>query len=66
MVEAKVLGQLFLMQSVINNLPDKDSVISFVLRGLSELPGVKKIDFIESFSKSNETFLHILSLKNHG
>lgn len=39
MVDAKVLGQLLLMQSVVGNLPD-ESIPSFVNSGLRDIPGV--------------------------
>ncbi|GFK93139.1 Sensor kinase CckA [Fundidesulfovibrio magnetotacticus] len=39
-LDARVLGQLLLMQSVVNNLPDEQSIFSFVLKGLGEIPGV--------------------------
>ncbi len=39
-LEAKKLGQLLLMQSVLINLPDRKSIFSFVCRGLLDVPGV--------------------------
>lgn len=39
-LDAKHLGQLLLMQSVLDSLPDEQSIRSFVARGLSEMPGV--------------------------
>ncbi|MBN2843513.1 MAG: PAS domain-containing protein [Sedimentisphaerales bacterium] len=39
-LEAKKLGQLLLMQSVLINLPDRKSIFSFVCRGLVDVPGV--------------------------
>ena len=40
MSEARVLGQLLLMQSISIGLPDENAIFSFVCRGLLDLPGV--------------------------
>lgn len=42
-LEAKTLGQLLLMQSIVLNLPDLNSINSFVCRGLTDIPGVDKV-----------------------
>ncbi len=47
MLDAKVLGQLLLMQSVVVNLPDTDSIFSFVCRGLLDLPGVVDVKHVD-------------------
>ncbi|MBK9991498.1 MAG: response regulator [Verrucomicrobia bacterium] len=39
-MRAPVLGQLLLMQNVLCNLPDEQSIFRFVCRGLADLPGV--------------------------
>ena len=44
LVDTRVLGQLLLMQSVLASLPDA-AVIPFVIQGLSDIPGVEKIEF---------------------
>jgi PAS domain S-box-containing protein len=46
-LDPKVLGQLLLMQSFLNNLPDKKSVFSFVCNGLLDIPGIAKAEFHE-------------------
>jgi signal transduction histidine kinase/CheY-like chemotaxis protein len=46
-LDPKVLGQLLLMQSYINNLPDRRSVFSFICKGLMDIPGVSKVIYIE-------------------
>ena len=43
-VDARVLGQLLLMQSVLATLPDC-SVMPFVVQGLSDIPGVERVMF---------------------
>jgi len=50
MLEAKVLGQLMLMQSVLNNLPDNKSIFSFVCRGLKDVPGIETASYSEESS----------------
>ncbi|MFZ5428136.1 MAG: two-component system sensor histidine kinase NtrB [Thermodesulfobacteriota bacterium] len=45
MLDARVLGQLLLIQSVLNNLPDETSIFNFVSRGLADLPGVAGVSF---------------------
>ncbi|MFP5223273.1 MAG: PAS domain S-box protein [Acidobacteriota bacterium] len=42
-VEAQVLGQLLLMQSMVNNLTDEESIFRFVCRGLATVPGVAQV-----------------------
>lgn len=39
-LDAGVLGQLLLMQNVLCNLPNEDSILQFVCRGLADIPGV--------------------------
>lgn len=43
----KVLGQLLVMQSYINNLPDTKTIFSFVCKGLLDIPGISKVTFSE-------------------
>lgn len=45
-VEAAVLGQLLLMQSVLCGLPDERSLMGFTCRGLSFLPGVGRVSHV--------------------
>lgn len=47
-IDAKVLGQLLLMQSMVNYLPDKTSIFKFVCKGLLDLPGVEKAEYFEN------------------
>ncbi len=42
-LEAKTLGQLLLMQSIVMNLPDWQSISSFVCKGLTDIPGVVEV-----------------------
>jgi PAS domain S-box-containing protein len=44
-LDPRVLGQLLLMQSILNNLPDNKSVFSFVCRGLTDIPGVSEVSY---------------------
>jgi PAS domain S-box-containing protein len=39
-MDARVLGQLLLMQSVMINLPDEEAILAFACRGLADIPGV--------------------------
>jgi len=52
MIDAKILGQLLIMQSLLNNLPDKNSIFSFVCRGLNDIPGVQKVTHFENNTKA--------------
>lgn len=45
-LDARVLGQLLLMQSMVIGLPD-ETIFDFVCRGLSELPGVAKALYVQ-------------------
>ncbi len=51
-VSAPVLGQLLLMQSVLDSLPDEPAIFSFVCRGLSDLPGVREVEWCTEFAKT--------------
>ncbi|MDR3670340.1 MAG: ATP-binding protein [Holophaga sp.] len=47
-VDAKVLGQILLVESLVARLPNKASMFQFVARGLEEVPGVGRIWFQET------------------
>lgn len=44
-LDAEVLSKILLIQNVLIKLPDKDSIFSFVERGLGEIPGTSKAYF---------------------
>jgi PAS domain S-box-containing protein len=44
-LDARALGQLLLMQSLVSNLPDKETIFRFVSRGLVDIPGVAQVSF---------------------
>src|SRR5512145_3084932 len=46
-LDARILGQLLLMQSVMSHLPDEQAIFSFVCRGIVDIPGVVKASFSE-------------------
>lgn len=50
--EASVLGQLLLMQNILINLPDENSILSFVCKGLEDIPGVKSVHFLKEFKNN--------------
>jgi PAS domain S-box-containing protein len=55
MIQAEILGQLLLMQSVIINLPTTESIFSFACRGMNDLPGVSDVSFsLEKTVENNE------------
>ncbi len=45
-LSAKVIGQIAMMQGVVAQLPDEVSVLGFVAKGLSDIPGVKKVEYV--------------------
>src|SRR3972149_31109 len=45
MLDARILGQLLLMQSILPNLPDETSIFQFVCRGLMDIPGVAAVSY---------------------
>lgn len=47
----KILGQLLLMQSYVINLPDRKSIFSFVCKGLMDIPGISKVNYVENSPK---------------
>lgn len=53
-LDANVLGQLLLMQSVLGQLPDKSSIFSFICRGLEDLPGVVQAHIAGGADSSEE------------
>ena len=46
MPESRILGQLLVMQSMLNNLPSEDSIFSFIAKGLKDIPGVENINLL--------------------
>jgi PAS domain S-box-containing protein len=52
-LRVEVLGQLLLMQSVLINLSENQSMVSFVCRGLKDIPGVAHVDFCEDVLKDS-------------
>jgi diguanylate cyclase (GGDEF)-like protein/PAS domain S-box-containing protein len=56
--EVRVLGQLMLMQSIVASLPD-DAIISFVTKGLSDIPGVEEVEFSPEITHEDDGFQHI-------
>ena len=42
----KIIGQIALMQSVVLQLPDRTSILNFVCRGLSDVPGLAKVEYL--------------------
>ena len=44
-LDARVLSQLLVMQSVVITLPD-DAIIPFVINGLDDIPGIKRVEFL--------------------
>lgn len=51
MINAVIIGQLSLMQSVVVTLPDEKSIFSFVCRGLADFPGVTAVQFTDVFQR---------------
>ncbi|MFZ6031026.1 MAG: sensor histidine kinase [Chloroflexota bacterium] len=47
-LDAKVLGQLLLMQSLVSHLPDNENVFRFVCQGLVDVPGVVQATFLDA------------------
>jgi PAS domain S-box-containing protein len=45
-LDSKVLGQLLVMQSVVINLPNDNSIFSFVCKGLRDIPGVEDVVYV--------------------
>jgi PAS domain S-box-containing protein len=64
MLKAEILGQLLLMQSIIINLPDKKSMLSFVKKGLLDIPGVKSCSFYEGMWDRTGASEVVFTLKN--
>ncbi len=65
MLDAKVLGQLVLMQSVLANLPDHKSIVSFVCRGIKDIPGVGSARIVDELTdqKSSDTECFTIRLR---
>lgn len=64
-IEAKVLGQLSLMQTVLINLPTIDSILSFVCEGLKNIPGVNSVVINTQKSDINSTTVYEYFLKRN-
>jgi len=44
-ISGSVVGQIALMQSVVAQLPDRESIMNFVCQGLKDIPGVSAVDY---------------------
>lgn len=55
MESAQVLGQLLLMQNVMCNLPDQESILSFVCRGLLDVPGIADVRYYDFRQRAEES-----------
>lgn len=53
-LDAKVLGQLLVMQSVVINLPNRNTIFSFVCKGLKDIPGVERVVYREFPEKQKD------------
>lgn len=51
-LDAKVLAQILLIESMVSHLPDEETIFAFVCRGLESVPGVTQV----SYTSNNETF----------
>jgi len=47
-LSAEILGQINLMQSVVIQLPDKDTQLSFVCRGFKDIEGVDEVRYLKA------------------
>ena len=54
--DARVLGQLLLMQSVVASLPDT-AILPFVVQGLGDVPGVSLVAFQASVANGKDSSL---------
>lgn len=57
----KILGQLVLIQSVVSQLPDQESVVSFLCRGLSDVPGVVAVEVLPADGEESRLVLAVRS-----
>ena len=53
-LSAEILGQISLMQSVVAQLPEKTSILNFVCRGLVDVSGVERVEYILPGDESDE------------
>jgi len=65
-LSAHVLGQLLLMQNVLCNLPNEQTIFSFVCRGLTDLPGVAEVNHVATAKSVDATVLLRLPLHAGG
>lgn len=61
-LDPEVLGQLLVMQSLLGNLPDDQSVMAFVCRGLQKLPGVEAVAHRAASGKDDENLYKPLEM----
>lgn len=64
----QIIGQIALMQNVIVQLPDKDSIMEFVCKGFQDIPGVEDVTYSLSTAteqiKNNQLYIHKISHKS--
>lgn len=53
-ISAHIIGQIALMQSVVAQLPDVESMLKFVCRGLKDVPGITDVTYTKEDSKLSE------------
>lgn len=53
-LDAKTIGQITLMQSIIVQLPNVTTILEFVCSGLKDIPGVKDVTFTLNLREDNK------------
>jgi len=46
-IDARALGQILLIESLVAQLPNRKAMLQFAARGLEEMPGISKVWFQE-------------------
>ena len=64
--EVQPLGQILLIESLIAQLPNRLSMLRFAVRGLEDLPGVRKVWFQDGSALADEGGRHAFEIRYDG
>ena len=64
-LDAKVLAQILLIESMVSHLPDEKTIFAFVCRGLESIPGVTQVSYALYNVPTNEDHLIPIKIDNN-
>jgi PAS domain S-box-containing protein len=65
-IDARPLGQILLIESLVTELPDKASMLRFTARGMEEVPGIEKVWFQDELTLPNTPGTQTFEIRHKG